>query len=220
MCRHHEPKRISRQHRPLQTSRCPGSPVPSFWRQAPWLALSRWSCRLALRPVSPECITTRHPSSHGKGQHPPPLCTVLSPRRLPLLRLCSAAVFAVVVPCYIHAPCVTHGAELCAAWGCERFSSPSLAGGSAALAPVLSTQPLARQFSRVGRSLFPCVFGLGFGVFLLFCQISCCLSPLYQPWTFHLPALLHAPALPFPVPFPSPPVLGTLGILPLQCDCG
>lgn len=44
---------------------------------------------------------------------------------------------------------------------------------------------------------FPVDLALDLG-FSSFCH----LSSLYQPWTFHLPALLHAPALPFPMPFP------------------
>ena len=127
---------------PTKTPRCPSSPVPMFWRWAPWLALSCWSHRLALHPMSPECITTQQPSSCGKGQHPLPPCMVL--------QLCSAAVFAVVVPCYIRVPCVMWSRAVCC------MGLPVLlqsVPGSCAQYP-----PLAQQHSCVGSSLFPCSF--------------------------------------------------------------
>lgn len=132
---------------------------------------------------------------------------------------------AVLCPCVRCRCAPLRPSAVCRSWsraaccaGLTVFSCPS--GDGAAPLPLLGTQPLARQLSRVSRSLFPCGFGHGFGIILLFYQISCHLSPLYQPWAFHRPAPVPAPALPFPIPFPSPPVSGTLSILPLRRGCG
>lgn len=51
-----------------------------------------------------------------------------------------------------------------------------------------------------GGTPFPCGFGLGFGVNLLFCPVSC---HRYDPWTLHLPALPGASVPPCPLVLPS-----------------